>query len=188
MRLFTSRHPSHDILLVREPSLNRIAPFSPYLLSGNSLRIEMGLTLNAGETVTLRYFQSPITPTVDLLAGGKSVPSFECVAVMPNVTRLIGQVTVADPVEYDEPAVTYETVVVSFSRPVVSCLTGGSVTVNELWFYPPSPATSAGLPLSNICNGLESLYDQRSWKCTSFKAAFATRAIEYNDKIGRAHV
>jgi hypothetical protein len=180
MRLFTSRHPSHDILLAREPSLNRIAPFSPYLLSGNSLRVEMGLTLNAGETVTLRYFQPPIAPTVDLLAGGKSVPSFECVAVMPNVTRLIGQVTVANPVEYDEPAVTYETVVISFSRPVVSCSTGGNVTVSDLRYYPPT-GTSAGSPLSTICTGLEPFYDQRAWKCTGPKVPFLASAIEYND-------
>lgn len=184
MRLFTSRNPRHDILLVREPSYQRVEVFSPYLLSGNSLRMEMGVTLDAGETVTLRYFQTPVTPTVDLLAGNKSVPSFECVAVMPNVTRLTGQVTVANPVESDflsPPSVTYQTVVVSFSRPVVQCSTGGSVTTSDLWYYPPSPATSAGLPLSNICTGLESLYDQRAWKCTGPKAAFTGTAIEYND-------
>lgn len=185
MKLFTSRNPNYDILVYREPSYQRIELFNPYLLLNNTLRMEIGVTLESGEVVTLRYFQSPVDRTVDLLAGGKSVPSFECVAVMPNVTRLTGQVTVANPVESDylsPPAVTYQTVVVSFSRPVVNCATGGSLTTSNLWYYPPSPyGTSAGLALSTICTGLESLYDQRSWNCTGPKAAFTTHAIPYND-------
>lgn len=98
MRITTSRRPDYDLLVAREQLYNDLGGTraNQYVIQGNTLRVVVGAVLEEGETVTLRYWRPPITPFVDLLAGGQSVLDFNCTATMPNVTRLVGQVTLFD--------------------------------------------------------------------------------------------
>lgn len=192
MRITTSRSPDLEILLAREQPYLPVSSVlsNPYAISGNQLRVVPGVVLEEGENVTVRYWQPPIAPFVDLLAGGLSVPSFECTATMPAATRLISQVTVNDYL-YDRaqfpslPAMVTETIVLTFSRPVQRCDTGGVLTPdNFLVMGNAVPSAS----LSALCTGVESVYDQRVWRCTGYalNAAYTyTSSSAFNGAASR---
>lgn len=174
-RVFTSRYPTLDILTSRETFAQKYPLPNPNVLNGNTLRLMVGVTLDAGEIVTVRYWQPPITPFVDLLVNGISVPSFECLATMPNVTRLVGQATTVDtlvfcPSAYCAPT-TYRGVVFTFSRPVVRCNDSGPLTVDNFL---------SNVSLAQVCSGLTSTYDQRVWNCTGLLPGFESYAIQYD--------
>lgn len=172
MRITSSRLPQYDLITAKELlyASNFPSDSNPYVLSGNTLRIMVGLTLEEGESITVRYWQPPVSTLVDLLVLGRSVPSFECTATMPVVTRLVSQVTVFNYV-YNPAEVTYlptaeiQTVMVTFSRPVARCDNGGLLTLDHLLVQDGVGGTA---PLSVLCSGLEAVYDQRTWKCTGF--------------------
>lgn len=174
MRITSSRNPGYDLLTAKEQLLDTISASdsNPYVVSGNTLRVVVGLTLEEGENVTLRYWQPPVATLVDLLVLGTSVPDFECTATMPAVTRLVSQVTVFEYIYNPSlvsylPAIDPWTVLLTFSRPVARCDTGGLLTtanflVNDVY--------GGQGPLSALCTGLEPLYDQRTWRCTGFSS------------------
>jgi hypothetical protein len=171
MRITSSRLPGYDLLTAKELLFDTSASSksNPYVLSGSTLRVMVGLTLEEGETITVRYWQPPVNTLVDLLVLGRSAPAFECTATMPAVTRLISQVTVFNylfptTVSY-LPAMAVETVMVTFSRPVKRCDNGGPLTVDNLLVQLVLGGYDA---LSVLCSGLESVYDQRTWRCTGF--------------------
>lgn len=172
MRITTSRSPDLEILLAREQPYLPVSSVlsNPYAISGNQLRVVPGVVLEEGENVTVRYWQPPVATFVDLLAGGFSVPSFECTATMPAATRLISQVTVNDYL-YDRvqfpslPAMVTETIALTFSRPVQRCDTGGVLTPDNFRVMGNAVPPAS---LSVLCTGVESVYDQRVWRCTGY--------------------
>lgn len=174
MRITSSRAPQYDLITAREQLYESVFPSdqNPYVLSGSQLRVVVGLTLEEGENVTIRYWQPPVSTLVDLLVLGRSVPSFECTATMPSVTRLVSQVTVYNYAYFivnaptvGLPAMEIETIMLTFSRPVVRCDTGGPLTVAN---FLVSDALGSYVSLSVLCAGVESVYDQRTWRCTGF--------------------
>lgn len=178
MRITSSRAPQYDLITAKE--LFYGLPSNPYVLSGNTLRIMVGVTLEEGENITVRYWQPPIATTVDLLVGGVSAPSFECTATMPVVTRLVSQVTVYNYLyQYNLPdtglpEMAIQTIMLTFSRPVVRCDTGGELTPDNFFIYRSDGFYDS---LSVLCSGMEPLYDQQTWRCTGFSYSFVN--MEY---------
>lgn len=188
MRITSSRAPQYDLITAREQLYESVfsSDQNPYVLSGSQLRVVVGLTLEEGESVTIRYWQPPVSTLVDLLVLGQSVPSFECTATMPSVTRLVSQVTVYNYAYFiinaptvGLPTMDIETIMLTFSRPVVRCDTGGPLTVAN---FLVSDALGSYVSLSALCAGIESVYDQRTWRCTGFSLntdyAFLSDATE----------
>lgn len=188
MRITSSRAPQYDLITAREQLYESVfsSDQNPYVLSGSQLRVVVGLTLEEGESVTIRYWQPPVSTLVDLLVLGRSVPSFECTAAMPSVTRLVSQVTVYNYAYFITnaptvglPTMAIETIMLTFSRPVVRCDTGGPLTIAN---FLVSDALGSYVSLSALCAGIESVYDQRTWRCTGFSLdtdyAFLSDATE----------
>lgn len=169
MRITSSRAPRYDLITAKELLDN--GPSNPYVLSGNTLRIMVGVVLEEGENITVRYWQPPVSTLVDLLVGGVSAPSFECTATMPRVTRLVNQVTVFNYIYQNGfvgtglPALAVQTIMLTFSRPVVRCDTGGPLTPANFRVLSDSGSYAA---LSVLCSGMESVYDQQTWRCTGY--------------------
>lgn len=174
MRITSSRLPQYDLITAKELLFDTTgaSTSNPYVVSDNTLRVMVGLTLDEEENVTLRYWQPPVATLVDLLVSGTSVPDFECTATMPIVTRLVSQVTVFDyiynPVEVSYlPAIDPQNILLTFSRPVARCDTGGLLTTAN--FLVADIYGGYG-SLSALCADIESVYDQRTWRCTGFSS------------------
>lgn len=164
-RITLASAPDIDLILRYEmPDVNNFF-FDSLTLAGSTLRMILPATVAANETVIVSYWKPPITPFSLLLVNGSPVTDFSCSTVMPNNTRLIGQVTTVTDLASGIP--TYNTIVLTFSQPVSRCDTGGALRVNEF-------AMVDGTALSLVCTGMASVYDDRVWYCTGFTPSATT--------------
>lgn len=162
-RVTLDSQPDVDIVTRLENLMvNQLPNVNTYVLPGGPiLRFIPGVTLVEGDTITVRYWKPPITPLSQLLVNGVPVTDFECRATMPNVTRLVSSVTLAQ-----DSYSSFKTPVFTFSRPVAPCgnLAGALVPDN---FY-----LNATTNFSRVCTGLTSFSDGRVWYCSGLATGY----------------